>query len=591
MTATPPAVDPTLRVVLCQLDLSVGDLDGNVEAMAAAYRRAADVGADLVVFPELAICGYPPEDLLLKRGFIEQSQRAVGRLAEQCRGHAAAVVGWIEGQRIAGADPHDAEDGPWNAAAVLHSGEVVGSYRKQALPNYGPFDEKRYFDPGPSGQPMYVIGGARVALTVCEDAWVDPGPVSAAAGGGAQIVVNLNASPFHQGRLRQREQMVKDRSSGSSVPFVYLNLVGGQDELVFDGGSMVADRDGRILAQAAQFREQELLVDVPLPSAPERVADDSPVVVVTTSSLDTRPARPDLAEPATPRSPGGPIGPAGDRVGEVWNALVLGTHDYLRKNGFTDAAIGLSGGVDSSIVAAIAADALGPDRVHGVLMPSRYSSDGSVQDAVALASNLGIDQRSIPIEAAHTALLDMLTPSFAGMDEDLTEENLQSRIRGVLLMALSNKFGWMVLTTGNKSETAVGYSTLYGDTAGGLAVIKDVPKLLVYELCRWRNEQGPGAVIPESVLTKAPSAELRPDQRDDQSLPPYEVLDPLIAAYVDGDMTVDELVDVGHERSTVERISTLIDRAEYKRRQSPPGIRISQKSFGRDRRLPITNRS
>jgi NAD+ synthase (glutamine-hydrolysing) len=575
----------TLRVVACQLDLVVGDLAGNVAAMAAAYGRAEADGADLVVFPELAVCGYPPEDLLLKQGFVDDSQRAVLDLADRCRGAAVAVVGWVEGHRVPGADPHDAEDGPWNAAAVLHGGRIVGSYRKQALPNYGVFDEKRYFDPGGVGQALYRIAGVTVAVTVCEDAWVADGPVADAARSGADLVVNLNASPFHRGKQAEREGMLAERVAETGLPMVYVNLVGGQDELVFDGGSMVVDGDGNVVGAAPRFDDCELAVDLPV-----TLRSTEPVVQV----VDVAPARTDRRPGRAPIDLAGgssPDAPTPDGLAEVWAALTLGVRDYVTKNGFGEAVIGLSGGVDSSIVAAIAVDALGADRVHGVLMPSRYSSEHSVADAVELSEQLGIDHRTIAIEAAHSSFLDLLAPSFGELPPDLTEENLQSRIRGVLLMALSNKLGWLVLTTGNKSETAVGYSTLYGDTAGGLAVIKDVPKLLVYELCRWRNEQAGRAVIPESVLTKAPSAELRPDQRDDQSLPPYEELDPLIEAYVDGDRTVEQLVADGHDAAIVERITRLIDRSEYKRRQSPPGIRISGKAFGRDRRLPITNRS
>ncbi len=596
----PQPGDPTrtLVVVACQLDLVVGDLDGNVAAMAGAYRRADQHGADLVVFPELAICGYPPEDLVLKQGFVEHSQAAVAELARQCDSMATAVVGWIEGHRVAGADPHDAEDGPWNAAAVLHGGRIVGSYRKRALPNYGVFDEKRYFDPGAAGQAMYRIGGVTVAVTVCEDSWVADGPVAEAARSGAELVVNLNASPFHRGKQTDRDTMLAARVRECGLPMVYLNLVGGQDDLVFDGGSAVIGADGGVVARAPRFDTCELAValsvpavpserDAPSRGAPPPGAGRTEVIDVTGPRSDrtSRVGAIDLSRPDRAIGEQTPEGPA-----EVWAALVLGVRDYVTKNGFDHVVIGLSGGVDSSIVAAIAVDALGAERVHGVLMPSRYSSDHSIGDAVALSERLGIDHRTIPIEAAHASFVDLLAPSFGDRPPDLAEENLQSRIRGVLLMALSNKFGWLVLTTGNKSETAVGYSTLYGDTAGGLAVIKDVPKLAVYELCRWRNDVAGRAIIPESVLTKPPSAELRPDQRDDQSLPPYEELDPLIAAYVDGDNTVAELVAAGHDPATVERITTLIDRAEYKRRQSPPGIRISEKAFGRDRRLPITNR-
>jgi NAD+ synthase (glutamine-hydrolysing) len=580
----------TLRVALCQLDLVVGDLDGNAAMMRDAYARADAAGADLVVFPELAICGYPPEDLLLKPGFVEQSQDVLHLLAAACDGHAVAAVGWVDGRRHPGADPHDATDGPWNAAAVLHGGRVVGSYHKQALPNYGVFDEKRYFDPGPAGQDLYRVAGVTVAVTVCEDAWVAQGAVAEAAAHGAQVVVNLNASPFHRGKQRARREMLSARVGESGLPIVYLNLVGGQDDLVFDGGSVVIGADGAVVAQCPRFERTELVVDV---AVPERAPVAGRAVVDLGAAAPSRPAGPPRRVDTEAVVPGSlPVAGqvADDGPEEVWRALMLGLRDYVTKNGFGDVVIGLSGGVDSSIVAALAADALGPERVHGVLMPSRYSSDHSLTDAAALADRLGIDHRVIAIEAAHVALLDLLAPSFGDLPADLTEENLQSRIRGVLLMALSNKLGWLVLSTGNKSETAVGYSTLYGDTAGGLAVIKDVPKLLVYELCRWRNDVAGRELIPDSVLTKAPSAELRPDQTDDQSLPPYEVLDPLIQAYVDQDRTVGELIAAGHDRATVERITSLIDRAEYKRRQSPPGIRISEKAFGRDRRLPITNR-
>jgi NAD+ synthase (glutamine-hydrolysing) len=566
-----------LRVALCQLNLVVGDLDGNVDRMAEAYRGAERAGADLAVFPELAITGYPPEDLLLKAGFVEHSQRALERLASVVDGHCAAVVGWVEGHRVPGADPHDATDGPWNAAAVLHRGAIRGSYRKQALPNYGPFDEKRYFDPGAADQPLYRIAGVPVAVTVCEDMWMASGCVPT-TGQGAALVVNLNASPFHAGKQLEREVMLTEHVAGGGCPVVYVNLVGGQDELVFDGGSVVVAADGSMLARSPRFEPSFQVVDVPTAAtAPAKASSSLPVIEVSEAPAERTALAPTVVS---------------DPVGgheELWSALVLGVRDYVSKNGFSEAVIGLSGGVDSSIVAAIAVDALGPDRVHGVLMPSRYSSGHSVDDAVALSERLGIDHRVIAIEEAHTAVLDMLAPSFGGCEPDLTEENLQSRIRGVVLMALSNKFGWLVLTTGNKSETAVGYSTLYGDTAGGLAVIKDVPKVLVYELCRWRNERAGSEIVPESVLTKAPSAELRPDQRDDDSLPPYEILDPIIAAYVDGDMTVQELIEVGHDAALVERIARLVDLAEYKRRQGPPGIRLSSKAFGRDRRLPITN--
>lgn len=589
VTTAAESVDPVtgqvLRVGLGQLDLCVGGLAANVDAMADAYRRADEAGCDVLLFPELAVTGYPPEDLLLRAGFLQAGAEALDALARRITGHCAAVVGWVEGDRRPGADPHDDTDGPWNAAAVLHDGRVAGSYRKQALPNYGPFDEKRYFDPGGADQPLYRIAGVLCAVTVCEDVWVDRGPAVDAAHRGAQVVLNINASPFHAGKQHVREAMLVARAEQAGVPIAYVNLVGGQDELVFDGGSVVV-ADGEVVARCCRFAPAEMVLDVAVrPSSP--ISGPAPLAVVAVSDPPATPggAAARAAAPAAMVEPS-PSGPA-----EIWAALVAGVRDYVAKNGFSDVTLGLSGGVDSALVAALAADALGPQRVHAVLMPSRYSSDHSVADAERLVKNLGLDSRTIPIEAAHAAFTEMLAPSFGDRPEDLAEENLQSRIRGVTLMALSNKFGWLVLTTGNKSETAVGYSTLYGDSAGGLAVIKDVSKLLVYELCRWRNHDAGEPLIPEQILTKAPSAELRPDQRDDQSLPPYEELDPIIEAYVDGDSSVEDLIASGRDEVVVRRVVRLIDRAEHKRRQSPPGIRVSQKAFGRDRRLPITNRA
>ena len=563
-----------MRVALCQLDLPVGALEDNIRAVHAAYRTAERAGADVALFPELAVSGYPPEDLLLKPGFVEDQAEALAELATRIDGRCVAVVGWVEGRRQPGADPHDPDDGPWNAAAVLHDRRLVGSYRKQVLPNYGVFDEKRYFDPGAPGQPLYRIAGVPAAVTVCEDVWVADGPAVRAARDGARVILNINASPFRAGKQTVREGMLAERVRQAGVPIVYLNLVSGQDELVFDGGSVVVDRDGAVTFRSPRFVEDVAIVDVEVADRPDPAV---PVIDVTPVPH----SRPGLSAPSVAPSPEGPE--------EVWEALCLGLSDYVAKNGFSAVTLGLSGGVDSALVATIAADALGPERVHAVLMPSRYSSPQSVTDARMLSEQLGIEHRVIPIEPAHAAFLSMLAPSFGDLPEDLTEENLQSRIRGVVLMALSNKFGWLVLTTGNKSETAVGYSTLYGDTAGGLAVIKDVPKLLVYQLCEWRNERAGRDLIPRSILTKAPSAELRPGQTDEQSLPPYEVLDPLIAAYVDDDLTVDELLERNADPEVVLRVARLVDAAEYKRRQSPPGIRISEKAFGRDRRLPISN--
>jgi NAD+ synthase (glutamine-hydrolysing) len=567
-----------LRVALCQINTTVGDLDGNVERVVAALADAEAQGCDLAVFPELALTGYPPEDLLLKPGFVGDNREALDRVA-QASGSCAAVVGFVD----AGRDLH-------NAAAVCAFGRVQATYHKRNLPNYAVFDEQRYFAPGTGTSPLVEVAGVRVGVSICEDAFSPTGPIATQAAGGAELVVNINASPYYANRLVERERMLATRASDASCALVYVNQVGGQDELVFDGASMVFDAHGGLLARAGQFTEETLVCDVEVqPVFRKRLLDPRgrateaplPVVDISSSPLVDNPS--DVRHPAIVE----PLAP----VREVYEALVCGTRDYVRKNGFTDVAIGLSGGVDSSLVAVIAADAIGAEHVHGVLMPSRYSSDHSLTDAEKLCAELGIDYRVIAIEPAHAALLDMLAPSFEGLAPDITEENLQSRIRGVLLMALSNKFrGWIVLTTGNKSEMAVGYSTLYGDTAGGFAVIKDVPKTLVYELCRDRNARAGRPLVPEHVLTKPPSAELRPDQRDDQSLPAYDVLDPILEAYVEDDRTRAELVGMGFDPAVVERITRLVDTAEYKRRQTPPGVRVTPKAFGKDRRVPITNR-
>jgi len=574
-------------VAACQLNTVVGDLDGNVAAILRALDEAESADCDLAVFPELAITGYPPEDLLLKPGFVADNCQALEKLAART-GRCAAIVGFVDGGR----DLH-------NAAAVCALGAVQGVYAKRLLPNYSVFDERRYFVPGTEPLTLFVVGGVRVGVTVCEDAWSPAGPIAELAAGGADVVVNLSASPYYAGRLAERERMLATRAADATCALVYVNLVGGQDELVFDGASMVIDARGDTVARAPQFAESVLVVDMDLtPVFRKRLLDPRNRV--------PHPALPELAvtsrSAAVPRRDKEraalPVHRYMSPVEEVFEALVVGTRDYVLKNGFTDVVVGLSGGIDSSLVAAVAVRALGPEHTHGVSMPSRFSSSSSESDARLLAEAFGIDFRVIPIEPAHSALLDMLAPSFAGLPEGLAEENIQARVRGTTLMALSNKFGWLVLTTGNKSEMGTGFSTLYGDLAGGFAVIKDVPKKLVYELCRHVNETAetsPGGAggsqpIPEAVMIQPPSAELRADQRDDQSLPPYDQLDPVLEAYVEGDRTASELIAGGFDPVLVRRVVTLVDRAEYKRRQSPPGVRVTPKAFGKDRRLPITNR-
>jgi NAD+ synthase (glutamine-hydrolysing) len=565
-----------LRVGLAQLNPTVGDLDGNLAKMVDAYERAEAAGCDLVAFPELSTTGYPPEDLVLKPGFVADNLALLSKLAART-GRCAAVVGFVDQDRDL-----------YNAAAVCANGEIVGTYRKRLLPNSTVFDEARYFTPGAASDPLelFVVGGVKVGVSICEDIWSPFGPVAEQAAAGAEVSININASPFHAGKGVERERMLATRASDSHTAIVYVNQVGGQDELVFDGGSVVFDHEGTLLARAPQFVEDLMIVDVPVPPVyRKRLLDPRgriteallPTVVVTTEPIVHD-------EPVT-----GPVATPLEADRELYDALVLGTRDYCSKNGFHDVVIALSGGIDSTIVACIAVDALGAEHVHGVSMPSRYSSEHSRSDAQLLAENLGIDFRTISIEPAFSAYLDMLGPSFEGREPGLTYENIQSRCRGLLLMALSNEFGWMALTTGNKSEVAVGYFTIYGDSVGGYGIIKDVLKTRVYDLCRYVNRAAGREVVPADVITKPPSAELRPDQRDDQSLPPYDVLDPILQLYVEDDRTAGEIIELGHDEQMVRRITRLVDIAEYKRRQTPPGVRVSRKAFGKDRRLPITS--
>ena len=531
------------RIALGQLNLTVGDLAGNVARMADAAARATEAGADLVVFPELAITGYPPEDLVLRKEFVQENLDALQALAGKTASGCQVIAGFVD----------RSEAGIHNAAALLSGGGIAARYHKIQLPNFGVFDEQRYFEPG-TDVTTVEVGGQPCGITVCEDAWHDGLPFARLAG--VPLIVNINGSPYHRGKTEERADILRDRARQTGALIVYVNAAGGQDELVFDGGSMVVAPDGAVRHRASMFSEDLLIVDL----------------TGEASFADVRPAW--------------PVGTA-----EVYGALVVGLGDYVRKNGFGEVVLGLSGGIDSALTATLAVDALGADAVRAVAMPSPFSSPESVEDAEACAKALGIRIDTVPITPVFDAYRHSLAELFAGKPEDVTEENLQARIRGNLLMALSNKFGSMVLATGNKSEYAVGYSTLYGDMAGGFAPIKDVPKTLVYELAAWRNAQpGDPSPIPERTITKPPSAELRLDQKDTDSLPAYEVLDPIIEAYVEFDMGVDDMVGGGFERSIVERVVAMIDRNEYKRRQAAPGVKITPKAFGRDRRMPITNR-
>ena len=558
-----------IRLAAAQLNMVVGDLEGNVDRIVDAMKAAEADHADLVAFPELAITGYPPEDLLLKPAFVSDNLDAIDAVVAGS-GRIAAVVGFVD---------RDEQGRLFNAAAVCANGSLLGVYHKRRLPNYEVFDEHRYFGVGNEPLQLYEVAGVAVGMSICEDAWWSGGPMVELSRGGAQLIVNINGSPYHAGKVDKRELMLAARADEASCTILYVNQVGGQDELVFDGSSLVVSPNGEIITRAGQYTEELFVTDVTIDPDRDGPATSPALPVLAVSSVSASPTDSVVAPAASRLDPGA----------EMYGALVLGTRDYVRKNGFTDVVLGLSGGIDSSLTAVIAVDALGAEHVHGVLMPSRYSSDHSVTDAEALSDNLGIEHRTIVIEPAFTALLEMLRPSFGDLPPDTTEENLQPRIRGLLLMALSNKFGWLVLTTGNKSEMAVGYTTLYGDMAGGFAVIKDVWKTMVYDLCEHRNAVAGRPLIPQSVITKPPSAELRPDQVDTDNLPPYEVLDRLLDAYIEDDRTAGDLIDAGEDPDLVRRVVRLVDLSEYKRRQSPPGVRVTTKAFGKDRRLPITN--
>jgi len=545
-----------MRVALLQMNSTVGDVAGNAERILQDARAAAAAGADLAITPEMAVSGYPPEDLVLRPAFVRSCEAAVADLADRLP--LATIVG----------SPWRVADGVRNSAVLLHGGAVVGRYDKMALPNYSVFDEQRTFTPG-DGPFVFRAGPHRIGVSICEDIWVEHGPADAAAAGGADLVVNLSASPFHLEKAGVRDAILAGFTRRHACAVAYVNLVGGQDELVFDGRSLVYGADGELRARGALCEEDLIVVDLPLPAA---AADDTTAVVIPVS---------EQGEAAAPH-----IAPSPSGDDELWEVLRLGLRDYVDKNGFPAVLLGLSGGIDSALVAALAADALGPERVHGVSMPTRYNVDETRSDAARVAANLGIDFRELPIEdlrlAFHAQLPDL---------EGLAAENLQARIRGVLLMALSNQYGWLVLTTGNKSEVATGYSTLYGDSVGGFAPIKDVPKTGVHRLARHLNLRQGREVIPVSTIERPPTAELREDQRDQDSLPPYDVLDPILAAYVEEHLAPDEIAARGiADRALAERVARLVDLAEYKRRQSAPGIKVQPIAFGRDRRMPITNR-
>lgn len=568
----------TLRVGLAQINTTVGALKANAEKIKDYIKRAYEAGCHMVVFPELAITGYPPEDLLLKPQFIEDNLSALQDVAANTP-DIVAIVGFVD----RGRDIH-------NAAAVIHNGSVVDVYHKCFLPNYGVFDEKRYFAEG-QRIPLYRVhvdsGDVLFGITICEDIWFPEGPHRTQALSGAELLININSSPYHRGKYQERERMLCTRAFDSHAVLVYLNSVGGQDELVFDGASMVISEKGRVVFRAEQFKESFYVVDLDLEAVfLQRLHDPKTRVFLIKTpeelvevSLGPRRAS-DHDASVSVESPL-------EEEEEIYSALLLGTRDYVQKNGFSHVLIGLSGGIDSSLVATIAVDALGPDRVIGVLMPSEFTSKESIEDAEALARALSIRTYRISITEIFHAYLKSLKPVFKDLPFDVAEENIQARIRGNILMAISNKFGYLVLTTGNKSEMSVGYATLYGDMAGGFGVIKDVPKTLVYKLARWRNSKAP--VIPERVLTKPPSAELRPEQKDTDTLPPYEALDPILQAYIEEDKSFEEILELTCDRACVEKVLRMIDRSEYKRRQAPPGIKITKRAFGKDRRFPITN--
>ena len=572
----------TLRIGLCQINTTVGDIEGNKRKILDYIARGKRMGADLLAFPEMAITGYPPEDLLLMPKFIEANLKAVKRIA-QATSSITALVGFVD------------KDGDiYNAAALLHNGRMIDAYYKTFLPNYGVFDEDRYFNAGKENF-IFTLKSTPIGPSICEDLWYPGDPIrTQALHGGAELIVNISSSPYHAGKSAFREKMISTRASDNLAIVAYCNLVGGQDELVFDGGSVIFDQTGNLIARGKQFEEDLILADLDMEAVfrmrlhdprirRERLANEEKSLRRIDLPDHSRPVR---KRPPIPKRESKPL----DRLSEIYAALVLGTGDYIRKNGFQTVLIGLSGGIDSALTAAIAVDALGKRGVVGVAMPSQYSSRESLEDSKLLAKALGIRLLNIPITEVFQAYLKTLSPSFKGLKPDVTEENVQARIRGNILMALSNKFGWLVLTTGNKSEMSVGYCTLYGDMAGGFAVLKDVQKTLVYELARYRNKKERKDIIPKNIFVKPPSAELRPNQKDEDSLPPYPTLDPILQAYVEEDKGLEEIAKMGFKGGLIKEIIQMVDRNEYKRRQSPPGVKITHRALGKDRRLPVTNK-
>ncbi len=568
-----------LRIALAQINPVVGDFDYNVRKIVEYVRKADECDADIVCFPELIVTGYPPEDLLLKPQFVEDNLKAVGKIAAETKNlKPVLILGFV-----------DAEDDIYNAAAVIHAGSLCGVYRKMFLPNYSVFDEERYFQAGKMPN-LFVIDDMRVGVNICEDIWYADGPGLVQALNGADVLINLSSSPYHAGKREQRKKMLSTRASDYATFLAYVNLVGGQDELVFDGGSMIFDGDGNLIAQAKIFEEDLLIADLNLESVLRKRLHDprrrkEKLKVQEIPRIEVRKEIEGGRERIKPR-----VEEDLRIEEEIFRALVVGTRDYVRKNGFEKVLIGLSGGIDSSLVAAIAVEALGSENVIGVIMPSRFTSESSVEDAEALARNLGIRTVKVGISRIFDVYLEELKDAFEGRGWDSTEENIQARIRGNILMALSNKFGYLVLTTGNKSEMSVGYATLYGDMAGGFAVIKDVFKTMVYRIARHVNERSGRKIIPKRVFEKPPSAELREGQKDEDDLPPYSVLDPILKAYIEEDKSFHEIVAEGYDEELVKRVIRMVDRNEYKRRQAPPGIKITPRAFGKDRRLPITNR-